>query len=101
MKTPNTSRKNVAGFVLSSSGPSISSNATAPTSGKNAYVDRFASQDCHGGRRATELSAMASTPKHAAGAGPSSVIASTSDRNAAETLNRFVSSSNAPLAAAT
>ena len=59
----------------------------------------MASQDCHGLRFVAQLNIIAGHAEAAAGAGPSSVMASTSDRNAAETLMRLVSSRNCSLTA--
>ena len=81
----------------SSARPPSTSNSSPPTSGKNANVDTFASVARHEARTFNALTRYVVTPSTAAGVGPSSVIASTTERKVAEMWRFAVSSRNSSL----
>ena len=81
----------------SSARPPSASNSRPPTSGKNAKVETLASVARHEARTLSALTRYVVTPSTAAGVGPSSVIASTTERNVAEMWRLAVSSRNSSL----
>ncbi len=86
MKTANTTSAKVTPSVISpafgwwtfpTSDPTSKRTSKPPTTGKTAKVARLFSHAAGGSLRVAEVHTIAATPKSAAGAGPSNVIAST------------------------